>query len=272
LHPSSLYSINHPARRNEKFHITNEWVVPYNPYLSKKYKAHINVECCGSVQAVKYINKYIYKGQDRTTLRISDTKNEVEKYLQGRYIGPSEAIWRLFEFKIHEEDPTVITLPVHLPNHQPVCFNPNASREEIQMILDTKKSKLMEWFDYNAHHDDGHIYTYDQFPQHYVVDPLSKKWKIRQHGFAIGRMNYCTPTSGERYYLPPSFAYLSLFSKNCLLRKKDHERTTIFKNTTSSTKVQRPSRPRSTDKTSREIKEHNLEIIRSSCCHFVDFT
>jgi hypothetical protein len=39
LHPSLLYSINHPTRRNEKFHITNEWVVPYNPYLGKKYKA-----------------------------------------------------------------------------------------------------------------------------------------------------------------------------------------------------------------------------------------
>lgn len=36
-------------------------VIPYNHYLAGKYKAHINVEICGSVKAVKYIHKYIHK-------------------------------------------------------------------------------------------------------------------------------------------------------------------------------------------------------------------
>jgi threonine aldolase len=93
----------------------NRWAVPYNPYLTKKYKAHINVEVCTGVEAVKYINKYVYKGSDRTTLEIEDTQNEIKKYLHSRYIGPSEAMWNLFQFKTHEEDPTVISLQVHLP-------------------------------------------------------------------------------------------------------------------------------------------------------------
>ena len=38
----------------------NRDVVPYNPYLSAKYNCHINVEICTSVQAIKYIHKYIY--------------------------------------------------------------------------------------------------------------------------------------------------------------------------------------------------------------------
>lgn len=29
----------------------NSMVVPYNPYLLKKYNCHINVECCSSVAA-----------------------------------------------------------------------------------------------------------------------------------------------------------------------------------------------------------------------------
>jgi len=33
--------------------IDNQRVVPYSPYLSLRYKAHINVEVCGSVKAVK---------------------------------------------------------------------------------------------------------------------------------------------------------------------------------------------------------------------------
>ena len=44
--------------------VDNRWVVPYNPWLSKKYQAHINVEACMSVKAVKYLYKYIYKRHD----------------------------------------------------------------------------------------------------------------------------------------------------------------------------------------------------------------
>ena len=49
----------------------NWHVVPYNPYLSAKYNCHINVEIYASVEAVKYIHKYIYKGHNRTTIEIS---------------------------------------------------------------------------------------------------------------------------------------------------------------------------------------------------------
>jgi len=90
------------------FHMTNEWVVPYSPYLSKKYNAHINVKTCASVQAIKYINKYIYKGSDQTTLKTTTYQNyEVAKYLNGHYISPVEAAWRLFKFPMHEESPSV---------------------------------------------------------------------------------------------------------------------------------------------------------------------
>ncbi|GBM51868.1 hypothetical protein AVEN_239962-1 [Araneus ventricosus] len=47
-----------------KYSIDNRWVVPYNPWLLKKFNAHINVEVCASVKSVKYLYKYVYKGRD----------------------------------------------------------------------------------------------------------------------------------------------------------------------------------------------------------------
>jgi hypothetical protein len=42
---------------------------------------------------------------------------------------------------------------------------------------------------------------FDQFPQQWMWNWKLKQWTIRKKGFAIGRMYYAHPTSGERYYL-----------------------------------------------------------------------
>ena len=41
--------------------LNNHQIILYNPYFSVKYRAHINIEVYASIQAVKYIYKYIYK-------------------------------------------------------------------------------------------------------------------------------------------------------------------------------------------------------------------
>lgn len=43
------------------YEVDNRWVVPYNPFLSAKYDAHINVEACVSVRSPKYLFKYLLK-------------------------------------------------------------------------------------------------------------------------------------------------------------------------------------------------------------------
>ena len=53
--------------------IDNCWVY-HSPYLTSRY---INVEICASIHAIKYISKYIYKGPDRTTLRLDSNDDEV---------------------------------------------------------------------------------------------------------------------------------------------------------------------------------------------------
>jgi len=57
-------------RRNTDIHvrrnncnIKNEWVVPYNITLLKKYQAHINVEYVNQSRLLKYLCKYVNKVQ-----------------------------------------------------------------------------------------------------------------------------------------------------------------------------------------------------------------
>jgi hypothetical protein len=107
--------------------LDNCWVVPHNVYLSTKYDAHINVEVCNNIRAVKYLFKYVYKGHDRATVQILRQSNnategnvvdidEIKKYLDCRYVSASETVWHIFKFDMHERFPTVECLQYHLPN------------------------------------------------------------------------------------------------------------------------------------------------------------
>ena len=213
---------------------TNRDVVPHNPYLSAKYDCHINVEVCASIKAVKYIHKYIYKGPDMATVRVShtdeqqgaqggnnsrrrrnrqqvdgaqgqgggETLNEVEQYLNARYIGPVEACWRLFEFAMHLELPSVYRLPVHLEDEQQVIWREGAdAAQQERAVENSQKTHLTQWFAANASFPDAVNYTYQEFPQHFVWVAKQKSWKPRERGFAIGRIRFVHPAAGETFYL-----------------------------------------------------------------------
>jgi len=107
--------------------LDNRWVVLHNVYLSTKYDAHINVEVCNNIRAIKYLFKYIYKGHDRATVEISRQSDnategnvveadEIKKYLDYRYVSASEVAWHIFKFDMHERFHVVERLQYHLPN------------------------------------------------------------------------------------------------------------------------------------------------------------
>ena len=50
----------------------NRFVVPYNPYLLLKFNSYINVEVCSTVQCIKYLFKYCYKGHDFAFIEMSN--------------------------------------------------------------------------------------------------------------------------------------------------------------------------------------------------------
>ena len=103
--------------------VDNSWVVPHNKTLSRIFNAHINVEYCNSVKAIKYVCKYCNKGPDRAIFEVTpennnDDRDEIKMYQTGRYISSNEAYWRIFGCPIHDHKPTVMQLQVHLENGQ----------------------------------------------------------------------------------------------------------------------------------------------------------
>ncbi|CAB4488149.1 unnamed protein product [Rhizophagus irregularis] len=182
-----------------KIKLDNRWVVPYNPYLTTKYNCHINVEICSSITAIKYLFKYVYKGHDRATVEI--VNDEINLYLDARYISASEASWRIFHYRLHNEKPDVIQLCVHLPGQHMVLFQDDERLEDIIRRSTIEKSTLTAWFDANTKYPNAKQTTYADFPIQWVYNNQTKIWKPRQRGDSIGRMNFVHPAAGEQYYL-----------------------------------------------------------------------
>ena len=124
--------------------LDHPWVVPYNPYLLLKYNAHINVEICCTVSAVKYLYKYVYKGHDRAIIGFQTgehsgtdhTKHidEVSNYFEARYVSASEACYRIFAYELHANFPHVMRLALHLENQQSVFFGDHSDIPDILSV------------------------------------------------------------------------------------------------------------------------------------------
>lgn len=175
----------HYRRRDTKVSVVkhrmkldNAYVVPYNRALCLAFEAHINVEYCGWSMLIKYLFKYISKGTDRIfaqfTRSIGDAStsatqrqphiDEIQNFLDGRFICPHEACWRILKFEIHNREPAVQILSVHLQNMQHITFRAGENLESVVSRQDRKLTTLTEWFTYNIENEDGRHLTYLEFP------------------------------------------------------------------------------------------------------------
>ncbi|XP_074314587.1 uncharacterized protein LOC141649809 [Silene latifolia] len=177
----------------------NRHIVPYNPGLLLMFNAHINVEWCNTARAIKYLFKYILKGPDKATVLLkSEKEDEIKAYLDCRYLSACEASWRIFGFDIHQRNPSVIRLPVHLPGEQFVVLSDTSNLQGVINRANSCHTKLTGWFAANERDPEARKLTYAQFPTEYV---WKDGWIRRSKGRSVGRIAYVHPTAGERYYL-----------------------------------------------------------------------
>ena len=120
-------------------------------------------------------------------------------------MGASEATWRIFQFSVHEQVPNVVRLQIHLPGQHFVVFDPDEAPERIDARAAEEKTTLTAFFRANADPAMGpiaHQLTYQEFPQRFVYEAKAKAWHVRKQGFALGRMYFVPPKSGdELFYL-----------------------------------------------------------------------
>ena len=187
---------------NETVEISNEWVVPFSPYLTWRYKAHINIKMCSTILAVKYIHKYIYKGGDHSTIELEMDVDEIKQYISGQYIGAVEAAWCLFEFPLHGEIPSVRPLPLHLPGQHTVAFDSMTSADQTMQSIEDQCSPLIVFFAYNAAHPEAQLYLYQDFPSTFTWHSRFKEWRPCSEGKGqIGCIHQVNPFQSEVYYL-----------------------------------------------------------------------
>ena len=189
--------------------VDNSWVVPYNPYLSRRFQCHINVECCTSPKAAKYLYKYVTKGQDRAMVATEvegQERDEISEYQDLRSVGSSEATWHLMSFPITARFPSVQALRVHLKEQQQVVFDENTETEALEYQRETE---LTAFFAYNrslrnSNAETNHMPRYVDMPKGHVYDKSKKEWRKRKQNRGeamIGRVHTVNPVAGDTYYL-----------------------------------------------------------------------
>ena len=94
--------------------------------------------------------------------------NEVSIFLDARYVSASEASWRIFHYRLHDEKPDIQQLQVHLPNQQTVVFPDGQPVQVTLQRADIDRTMLTEWFTANTLYPEARQLTYGDFPTQWV--------------------------------------------------------------------------------------------------------
>ncbi|XP_020271151.1 uncharacterized protein LOC109846336 [Asparagus officinalis] len=143
--------------------------------------------------------------------------DEIKHFQDGRWVSAQEAFWRMYEFKMNETTPPVISLQLHLPDKQSICYWQHRDLRDVIGSERSSKTMLTEFFTKCTTTENARKFLYVEFPEHYVWSNQAKIWSDRKHKLVIGRINAANPKEGERYYLrlllnhvrgPTSWEYL----------------------------------------------------------------
>lgn len=157
-----------------------------------------------------YLYKYLYKGVDHTKQKIK--KDEIQKYLGGRYLSASEAAYRTFEFDINQRIHSVKYYRLRLQNKNWIVFQTGALESAVPAIT------TFERYFVRAVAAVLNNFTYLEYSKQYMVTPQTPKnvpgheiqfinaviepcHVCERRDIHVARMGVMKPNAGEQWYL-----------------------------------------------------------------------
>jgi hypothetical protein len=140
-------------------------VVPHNRRLLLDWNGHANVESAANAKSVMYLYDYLYKGQRKVRVTISNNdtnqaavsddtdeieKDEVKLYLNARFLCAMDAVWRILGYHTYP-GPTssVLTIKIKM-QHQIDDLELDGKSSDMQAYLNRpeflKDKKYTEMF------------------------------------------------------------------------------------------------------------------------------
>ncbi|UMM37748.1 hypothetical protein L5515_009416 [Caenorhabditis briggsae] len=141
------------------------------------------------------------------------TENEVNSYLDGRYVCAPESLWHIFDFRMSDRSTPVMQLKVHLKNAQGVAYKEGEEKDAAERGQ-LRETTLTAWFAANKRCYDELESTgmipedvvdcrgiyYVEMPEHFQF--TKGKWTLRKNATrSIGRMHFVSPRDQERFAL-----------------------------------------------------------------------
>ena len=116
------------------------------------------------------------EGNNEGTKKKTD---EINKFVNSRFVTMSESFWRICGFDVHGRDPSIQHLAVHEQNLQMVTFNEEIPEEA---VTNPKDTTLLAWFTLNQNDPDAAHLKDHEIPEHYVWNASQHKWIKRKRG------------------------------------------------------------------------------------------
>jgi hypothetical protein len=137
----------------------------------------------------------------------TEQQDEVESFLDARYVSAVKVRWRIFSFSMHKEFPSCQRLDIHLLGDRLIYYNENDHLSAV-MRRPISESTLTAWFKYNANNlddEDTRDITYPDFCEKCIfhVESRPRFWSPRRAGFrgTIGLMYTVSSRNIEKYQL-----------------------------------------------------------------------
>ncbi|XP_031778423.1 uncharacterized protein LOC116416077 [Nasonia vitripennis] len=125
--------------------------------------------------------------------------DELIQYVDGRYLSPMEAAWRLQGYPLCGKIPAVERLGIHTKDQQHIVYEEN---KELQ-ALNNKETTLTAWFKLNKIDDFAKTLKYVELTEYYRFNKKSKSWIKRSRSSqynTIARLNIVSPKDTERFF------------------------------------------------------------------------